>query len=295
MKKVVVFILSLLILFWSFPLGYVFWNTPDFNQDLWQDIEDEVYNLGIDESQDLDDNILNLFSPYREDAQLWEIIRYIWVGIFIAFIVRAGARMLIKSWDESELQKSKMNLVYILFWGFLFFGVTWILWTALDLRNLQWADDLVDDFQENLMFEILSFLKAAAFFAAIVMLVYYWYKIIQAFEKEDKIAEWRKWALNVVIALVFIKIVDFVFYIAQSDDFRSEAQDLMIDIAQVLWYILGILLLLSVFYAGFLLLTSRGDEEYWKKAKNVLKIVFLVAILIMLFLLIVYQVITELT
>ena len=203
--------------------------------------------------------------------------------------------MLIKSWDESELQKSKMNLVYILFWGFLFFGVTWILWTALDLRNLQWADDLVDDFQENLMFEILSFLKAAAFFAAIVMLVYYWYKIIQAFEKEDKIAEWRKWALNVVIALVFIKIVDFVFYIAQSDDFRSEAQDLMIDIAQVLWYILGILLLLSVFYAGFLLLTSRGDEEYWKKAKNVLKIVFLVAILIMLFLLIVYQVITELT
>ncbi|MFZ5342002.1 MAG: hypothetical protein ACOZBL_05895 [Patescibacteria group bacterium] len=42
------------------------------------------------------------------------------------------------------------------------------------------------------MFQILAFLKMSAYFVAIIMVAYHGYKIMRAFEQEDKIKEARK-------------------------------------------------------------------------------------------------------
>jgi amino acid permease len=50
---------------------------------------------------------------------------------------------------------------------------------------------------------------------------------------------------------------------------------------------------LALFYAGYLLITSSGKEESMKKAKSIIVNIFIIALVIFLFLLIVYQVFNE--
>ncbi len=287
LKSVLLFILV------SLTLSIWFSQAPSFNstEDAY---EETTYNLNVDSSNSLMHNIWNLFSP-SEWWQLWELLRVIWVWVFMLFLVWWWAMFLLYSNDETQLKNAKMNILYIFYWWILFFSVTWIFWTALNLWTIQGSEDLVSDFQNDLMLQVLWFLKAAAFFVAIIMIFYYWYRIVQAFDSEDKISQARKGFLNVIIALIFIKVIDFIYYIAQQDQFVSQASSLIVSVAQILWYILWWLLLMSVFYAWFLLITSRWEEESWSKAKSIIKAVFLITIVVLLFLLIVYQVIWQVT
>ena len=45
---------------------------------------------------------------------------------------------------------------------------------------------------------------------------------MQAQEKEDKIKQARSGAINVILALIAIKVLDYVYYIAQNADFVSK-------------------------------------------------------------------------
>ncbi|MEI7920073.1 MAG: hypothetical protein WCH65_08195 [bacterium] len=73
--------------------------------------------------------------------------------------------------------------------------------------------------------------------------------------------------MNVLVSLVFIKIIDYVFYIAQTPAFSAKIADMIINIAVILGWILGALFVLALFYAGYLLIASSGKEESFKKAK----------------------------
>jgi hypothetical protein len=66
-----------------------------------------------------------------------------------------------------------------------------------------------------------------AYYAAFVMMVYYGYKIMQAQEKEDKIKAGKTGVLNVILALIAIKVLDYLYYIAQQSDFKSQAQSFL--------------------------------------------------------------------
>lgn len=290
MKLFLFYILSFfLLLFWWIS----YWQAPSFD-DFWSDIDSSTYDIDVDSKKDLQTNILSIFYPTEKNSQIWQAIRIIWVGIFFVFLVWGGVLFLLWAWDESSLKKAKMNLIYIMYWGVLFFGVTWILGTALNIWWVTWTEDLVWNIWDNIMFQVLSFLKAAAFFMAVVMIFYYWYRMIQAFEKEDKISEARKWIINVVVALVFIKVIDFIYYIAQQNTFKTQAGELLIWFSKILWYILWALLIISIFYSWFLMITSRWEEDQFNKWKNIIKAVFIISLIIMLFLLIIYQVIGEL-
>jgi len=43
----------------------------------------------------------------------------------------------------------------------------------------------------------------------------------------------------VVIALVLIKVIDYIFYIAQTPAFGSKAADMIVNVAIVLGWVLG--------------------------------------------------------
>jgi len=45
---------------------------------------------------------------------------------------------------------------------------------------------------------------------------------MQAQEKEDKIKQARSGAINVILALVAIKVLDYIYYIAHNSDFISK-------------------------------------------------------------------------
>jgi hypothetical protein len=118
---------------------------------------------------------------------------------------------------------------------------------------------LLDRTENNIFVVVLGFLKGFAFFLAIIMMFYYGYQMMSAFDKEDKIKAARTGILNVILALIFIKTIDFLYFIAQQKDFTTQANDLVLVVAKFLGYIFGILIVLVIIYIAFQFVT--GGEE----------------------------------
>jgi len=56
--------------------------------------------------------------------------------------------------------------------------------------------------------------------------------------------------------LVLIKVIDYVFYIAQTPAFGTAAANMIVNVSIVLGWVLGALFVLALFYAGYLMITS---------------------------------------
>jgi hypothetical protein len=143
--------------------------------------------------------------------------------------------------------------------------------------------------ENRVLLNILSFLKVLAYFVAILMIIYYGFQIIRAYEKDDKIKAARTGVINVILALIFIRVIDFLYSILQTKNFKDQIVDILARFAKLGLYVVGFIALGTIFYAAVLLLTSRGDENAWKKAKTIVINIFLVIIVIALFLLIINQ------
>lgn len=246
-------------------------------------------------------NIRNLFYPNNTAEGwgiLWKTIRTIMVGVLIFFMIWAWFRFIMDADNETEVKKSQMNLVYIVFWAAVIFVVTRLLWDALNLWSVEWVVNqngaisawvsLLDRAENNIFVVVLWFLKGFAFFLAIIMMVYYGYQMMIAFDKEDKIKAAKTGILNVVIALIFIKLIDFLYYIAQKKDFATQANNLILVVTKFLWYIFGILIVLVIIYIAFQFIT--GGEEWFKKWVTFLKNILIIGLVIFLFLLVIYQI-----
>jgi hypothetical protein len=81
-------------------------------------------------------------------------------------------------------------------------------------------------------------LKAFAFFYAIVIVIWYGLLMIRALDKEDAIKSAKTGLLNVIIALIFIKVIDFVFFIAQDVSFASRLKQFLLTVSRAIGYIL---------------------------------------------------------
>jgi len=282
-----------LILITSFIIWWI-WSSfaaPSFDNIWWQNV---WYNVTVSRGTSLEWNIRNLFFPdaWRRWWIIWEKLRVIAVWLLFIFLVWAGALFVLNADDDGELKKAKMNIVYILYWAFLVFASVFLLWYIL---NVWWdattAEEVVIWTQRDIIWTILIFLKSAAYYIAILMMVYYWYKIVQAQEKEDKIKAGRTGALNIIIALVAIKVLDYVYFIAQKSNLKAEAWNFLVWAWKILGWVLWVIIIVAILYAAILLITSRWNEEAWKKSKTIIRNVFIVIFVLFLFIVIVYDLI----
>jgi len=295
--------------------GIAFAEAPSFNDNFAKYLTDTtpdkygrvetVFNIGINRELSFMDNIKRLFYPSSvafTDSQwntippgggLWILIRSLGFIVLFVFLVVAWINFIMSAKEPDGAKKAFSSLIYILYGAFLVFWVTWILGTVLNIGNVQGSGQLVDRIQNSLFLQILSFFKVLAFFAAIIMLVVSGFRMMSAMDKSDKVTIARKWAINVVIALVFIKVIDYVFYIAQTPSFWSAAADMIVNVSIVLWWVLGSLFVLALFYSWYLMITSSWKEESFKKARWIIINIFVIALVVFLFLLIVYQIFNE--
>ena len=286
MKKILIYLSFLL---WTvFNISYA---VPNFNNQ-WKDIG---YNISeVWRWAELKDNIMNLFFPRSSWNQwwiIWDKLLVVAVWLLFLFLIRSWALFVLWADDDGELKKAKLNLVYILYWAFLIFASVWLLWNILHVWWNTQASDVLIHTQRDIIWNILIFLKSIAYFLALIMMVYYWYQIIQAQEKEDKIKAWKNGVLNIILALIAIKVLDYVYYIAQTSNFKNKAWDLISSSAKVLWWVLWVIIILAIIYSAILLFTSRWNEESWKKAKTIIRNVFIVILVIFLFIVILYDLI----
>lgn len=284
----------------------------NFSQYLTNEVADKewrvetVYDLWIDSSKSLKQNIRCLFYPnsYRvpgcDTSSAWwkirDVVRYIGFAVLVIYLVMAWINLLIQWSDSEKVKTSLKSLIYIIYWAFLFFGSTWILGSVLWIEAVQGTQGMVEWIQwwpDSLFFKVIAALKALAFFVAIIMIVVYGFKIMSVADKAEKTKTAVRWIINVVVALVLIKIIDYVYYIAQLPSFTTKAADFVIEIAKIVWFVMWAGLVLMIFYAGFLFLTDQWKTENMKKAKNIIIWVLLSALVIFMLLLIMYQLFAE--
>ncbi len=265
-----------------------------------------VYNLWIDSSKSLKDNIRCLFYPnsflvpwcdsYSAWGQIRDVVRYVWFAILVIYLVIAWIRLILNWRDPEKVKASLKSLIFILYWSFLFFWVTWILWWVLGVETAQWTSEIVNNLQwwpDSLFFKVLTTLKAMAFFVAIIMIVVYGFRIMAVSDQADKIKNLIRWIMNVVVALVIVKVIDYIYYMAQLPNFTTEATAFIIEIAKIIWFIMWAVLVVMMFYSWFLMLTDQGKSENIKKAKNIIIWILLAALVIFTLLLIMYQIFAE--
>jgi len=292
--------------------GFTYAVAPSFNNNFAKYLTDTtpdqygrvetVFSICIDRNLTLMQNIENLFYPNQvaswacgatAGGQLWDVVRALGFIVLFIFLVVTWVNFIMHAKEADGAKKAVSSIIYIGYGAFLVFWVTWILWTVLNIGNVQWSTQLVNSIQNSLFLQILSFFKILAFFFAIIMLVVSGFRMMSAMDKSDKVTIARKWAINVVIALALIKIVDYVFYIAQTPAFGTKAADMIVNVAIVLGRVLGWLFVLALFYAGYLLITSWWKADTWKKAKWIIVNIFIISAVVFLFLLIVYQIFNE--
>ncbi len=265
-----------------------------------------VYDLWVDSNKSLKQNIKCLFYPNSSVIpgcgssvagwKIWDLARYLWFAVLVIFLVMVGINLLLNWWDPEKVKTSLKSLVYIAYGSILFFWSTWILWNILWVETVEWTKVMVKRIQwwpDSLFFEIISFFKALAFFVAIVMVVVYGFKMMAVSDQADKAKTAVRWIINIVIALVAIKVIDYIYYIAQQQNFTTQATDFIIEVAKIVWFIVWAALVILIFYSWFLFLTDQWKSDNMKKAKNIIIWVVLGAIVIFMLLLIMYQLFAE--
>lgn len=273
--------------------------TKDFFDKMWAKTSTSagVYDptsFGIDSKKSLKDNIRDMFYPSAiGNNRLWPVLQTIATIIFFIFIVVIGAKFMLNADDESEITNAKMSFLYLMYGAFLVFGSMWIL-RQLNVELAQWWADLVLAVKDRLIFNFISFVKASAFFVAIVLIIYHGLQIIRAYEKEDKLTEARKAVVNVLWILVLIKVIDYVYFIAYSDGFKTKAVDFIIEVSKLLWRGIGIVAVIYLIYAGFMLITWQWESDKLQKSTNIIKGIFFAVMIIFLFLLTMYQIFKDL-
>ena len=316
LKKILLLCLTLLPMFiwytnaanWIAPsyddnFATYFTSNEEFN---WSVIK--VFKIDwVSSEKTLEQNIRCLFFPstiaptycnngwYRGWA-IWNVIRYIWYALVVLFIVISWIKLLVSGSNADKVKSSLSSLLYIILWSILLFWCIRILWSVLKFETVRWTDDLTQNLQWNehsLLFFVLSFAKAFAFIAAILMIVIHWFKMMSNSDKSDKVKEWLKWLLNIIIALVIIKVIDYIYYMAQLPNLVSEATTLIIEIAKILWFIIWALMIIMLFYAGILYITDQWSGEKMKKATNIIVWILVTALVIFSLLLIIYEIFRE--
>ncbi|GHV21713.1 hypothetical protein FACS189428_2590 [Clostridia bacterium] len=118
------------------------------------------------------------------------------------------------------------------------------------------------------------------------------FRVIMAADA-DKSKKLVRGVLNVVGALVIMKGVDFIYYMASVESFATQAADFIISAAKFFGYMYGAAAVLMVFYAGYSFITDGGGGNGFKRAKAILINLLVSGLVLFGFLLILYQVFNE--
>lgn len=309
-NKISLFIITGFVLLWCvFPLNnLVNAAAPKYEKDFASYLKKDewVYNpnrFKVDEDNTLRENIVSLFYPSERDKgnSIYKVIRDITLWVMIIFIVMTWASLLMNRKTE-ESKKHLTNLLYILLWWVFIYGANRLFgsvlhfdsvdFTSWEQQGIWWFTDAFI-WKSSVLFVILSAIKAFAFFLAIIMIVITWFKVMSAGEWE----KWKKlvkWVINVVVALLIIKWVDFIYYLAEdSGSFVKNASDFIINVAKVFWYIYWVVIVIMVIVAWYLYITDGWTGDHFKKASNILINILLSALVLFSFLLIAYQIFAE--
>ena len=188
--------------------------------------------IGVDPNKSLKDNVFAMFYPTAAGGgRIWNMIQVLAAGFFVGMIMYTGIQFIWFADDTKKIENAKNNILYIAYGGFLIFGSSYLV-GLIGFENNDGAATLAQNLQNKILVNIVAFMKAIAFFFAIILIFWDGIQIIQAMDAEDKRKKGISGVVNIIAALVFIKLLDFVYYIAQQSDFKSRAVELLVSVSK---------------------------------------------------------------
>ncbi|MBF0932023.1 MAG: hypothetical protein HXJ92_01295 [candidate division SR1 bacterium] len=265
---------------------------------------EKVFDIAcVSKTNTFKENVECLFFPKATAAKgavaggyLRSIIKYVGYILVFIYLVMSAIRLVISGKKSENLKAELNNFLYIMIGAALFFGAVWLFSQVINLSAIDQTTGLKDNLVSNtgILFFVLTFLKGAAFFLAIVMIVITGFQMMNPSSGEE--GGGKKLFKNlaaVIAALVGMKVVDFLYYIASQQDFTKRAGEFIIQIAKMLGYLSGSVIVIMIIYSGYLLVVDGGKGENFKKAKNTLINIVLAVGSLFLFLFVIYQIFSE--
>lgn len=253
---------------------------------------------GLSSTKTLKENIEVLFYPNESGKWgfIWDVLRYVGYIIVFIYLIMAGSKLIFGAKKPDDLKAFFNTLLLIVVGSAFYFGAVRLFWNVLVLKNINQTAGLKEALTKSsgFLFFLLSFLKAGAFFYAIAMIVWTGFKMMNPSTAEEwgsqKLVGNLKW---IIAALVGMKVVDFIYYIASKQDFTAQAGNFIIQIAKFMAYLSGSVIVLMIIYSGYLLVIDGGKGENFKKAKTTLTNIVLAVIALFFFLFLLYQIFAE--
>lgn len=138
---------------------------------------------------------------------------------------------------------------------------------------------------DNVVYPFVKLLQTIASFAFLAMAFYAFFRITTAHGEEDKIKKGKKTVMYAIIGFLMLKIPGFlissiygkvqceknILNICKIADPKvSDSVTIMTTFINYLNTFVGIVTVLLIIYAGWLVLSGGGDEEKLKKAKHII-------------------------
>lgn len=214
------------------------------------------------------------------------IIKRILMALMVVFMVYVWVMMIISMGsDEERLSSAKRQIWYALV-AMLFINLPWTLYEAFYKdgttsvgSNVGGSFDDTNVDSGNLFFDffvfsstvdsIIVFLEVMIFLAAVFMITLAGINVMTSRGREEKMTEAKNKVLYTVLALIFVWIIEAWKRVAFGGSI-DDGVNLFSSLSNLALFFAAPVAIFFMTLAWYYYITSNGDEERVKKAKNIL-------------------------
>lgn len=215
---------------------------------------------------------------------LWSI-KMILLWVFIFYMVYAWAKMIMSMWtDEEKIKSAKRQIWYSLIW-IIFINIPWTIYdaffnnsekglTSTNNWSSDWIWTIVWSWFGGFLNYIVWLLEILIFFIALFMFIFTWIKLILWWKDSKTVSEAKNKLLYSIIALILVWFIEVWRWFAFSWDINVWV-GIFGTIANLLLFVAPLIGLFFLTLAWYYYITSGGDKEKTKKAKDIIIYIFL--------------------
>ncbi len=212
-------------------------------------------------------------------------LKTILLWLFVFYMVYAWVKMIMSMWtDDEKINSAKRQIWYALI-GIIFINIPWTIyeaffndspWSVTGLTNWSsdWIGTIVWDWFWDFLNYIVWLLEILIFFVALFMFIYTWLKLILWWKDAKIVSEAKTKILYSIIGLILVWFIEVWRWFAFSWDINAWV-GIFATIANLLLFIAPLIGLFFLTLAWYYYITSGGDKEKVKKAKDIIIYIFL--------------------
>lgn len=215
--------------------------------------------------------------------------------IAVIYLVISVLRILLSAGGEEDIKKWKNTII----WTTAAIIVMQSAFSVIDvLFNENVSGSTARYFMDKVLFPFVNLLQVLAAFAFLAMAFYAFYRIVTAGGDEEQAKAGKRTIIYAILGFLLIKLPGTLIKAIYGEADCREGGNRFLGICEIstpnlsasvqvfttiVNYINGFLALtivVLILYSGFLVLTSGGDDEKLKKAKNIVKYIVIGVLLL---------------